>query len=395
MTGRRWTSVAIAGTLTVAIVGLGVAWLLKPALDKGQANQAAPATVKSSPMRKLAEGIRQGDPAALTALCQQVLANVDQPRTAVGEQEGADLVEVLNGLRGGFIKFAPVGRASAVSAATHLLDRFRVEPAPASWIDTLQPIHDLVIASLVDPHVEVRSSALTEVGSHWNWLPGRSMTPAEESTLASWKDAFYEPAKRCLSDREPKSRAAAVVCIGALSLDSMAAPAAANVEYPENGGVRYRTLMTFANRPALLSVDTVLKRLHDTEPGVPELAEMILKGRGLTKEQIFLGKQIFNPHPEIRASVIPLIRDRTDIDPVVWLLELTHDLDETVRAKAVEALVNRDSPDVDRRLKEIASTDSSATIRATAGKHVARSSGESTASLPPLPGSSSLNPKAN
>ncbi len=97
--------------------------------------------------------------------------------------------------------------------------------------------------------------------------------------------------------------------------------------------------MTFANRPGLLSVDAILKRLHDTEPGIPELAELILKGRGLNKEQIFLGRQIFNPHPEVRASVIPLIRDRTDIDPVVWLLQLSHDADETVRAKAVEALV--------------------------------------------------------
>ncbi len=29
-------------------------------------------------------------------------------------------------------------------------------------------------------NVDVRSSALNEVGSHWSWLPGRSMTPVEE-----------------------------------------------------------------------------------------------------------------------------------------------------------------------------------------------------------------------
>ena len=394
MTGRRWTSVAIACTLGVAVVGSGLAWMLRPIGKGGQATQAAQDPAKS-PMRTLAEGVRRGDPAALTALCQRVLAKVDQPQGAVGDEEGADLVEVLSGLRSGFVKFAPVGRASAISAAAHLLDRFRAEPAPASWFEALTPIHDLFVAGLVDSHVDVRSSALTEVGNHWSWLPGRTMTPAEEDVLAEWKDTMYEPAKRCLSDREPKSRAAAVVCLGALPIDEKAAPAVANVDYPDNGGVRYRTLMTFANRPGLLSIDAVLKRLHDTEPGIPELAELILKGRGLNKEQIFLGKQIFNPHPEVRASVIPLIRDRTDIDPVVWLLQLSHDADDTVRAKAVEALVNRDSPEVDRRLKEIASTDTSATIRALAGKHVAKSTAESTAALPPLPGSPSLNPKAN
>ena len=394
MTGRRWTSVAIAGTLTVAVVGSGVAWLLQPARRGGRQDQAATASAKS-PMRTLADGLRLGDPRALTTLCERVLAKADQPRPAVGEEEGDDLVEVLDGLRAGFLKYAPVGRASAVSAATHILDRFRVEPAPTAWFRALRPIHDLVIAGLADPQVDVRSSALTEVGSHWNWLPGRSMTPAEETALAEWKDSFHAPAIRRLSDREPKSRAAAVVCIGALPIDSMAAPAVSNVEYPDSGGVRYKALMTFANRPGLLSVDAVLKRLHDTEPGVPELAELILKGRGLNKEQIFLGKQIFNPHPEVRASVIPLIRDRTDIDPLVWLLQLSHDADDTVRGKAVEALVDRESPEVDRRLQEIASTDASPAVRAAAGKHVAKSVGETTASLPPLPGSPSLNPKAN
>jgi HEAT repeat protein len=346
-------------------------------------------------MRVLAEGLRQGDQQALKALCQRVVDKNDQPQPAVGDEEGADLVEVLNGLRAGFSKFATVGRASAVAAATHILDRFRVEPAPRAWFEALRPIHELVLAGLADSNVDVRSSSLNEVGRHWNWLPGRTMTPAEETALAEWKDAFYPSAVKCLSDREPKSRAAAVGCIGALPIDAMAAPAVVNVDYPDNGGVRYKTLMTFANRQALLSVDAVLKRLHDNEPGVPELAELILKGRGLTKEQIFLGKQIFNPHPEIRASVIPLIRERTDIDPVVWLLQLSHDADDTVRGKAVEALVDRESPEVDKRLKEIASTDTSASVRAAAGKHVAKSAGETTAALPPLPGSPNLNPKAN
>jgi HEAT repeat protein len=394
MTGRQRTSVTIAGILTVAVVGSGAAWLIRSSGKGGQSSRSAQISA-NTPMRTLAEGIEQGNQAALTELCKRVLAKADQPQPALSDEEGAEFVEVLHSLRGGFAKFSPVYRASAVSAATHLFDRFRIEPAPATWYEALRPVHDLVVAALVDSHVEVRSSALTEVGSHWNWLPGRSMTPAEEETLADWKESFYEPAKRCLSDREPKSRAAAIVCLGALPMDEKAAPAVVNVDYPDNGGVRYRTLMTFANRPGLLSIDAVLKRLHDTEPGIPELAELILKGRGLNKDHIYLGRQIFDPHPEIRASVIPLIRDRTDIDPVTWLLQLSHDADDTVRGKAVEALVDRDSPEVDRRLKEIALTDTSAAVRAVASKHVPKSAGESTAALPPLPGSTSLNPKAN
>lgn len=394
MTGRRWTSVAIAGTLAVAVLGGALAFWIKTGTKGGPSNPAGTVSSKS-PMRDLAAGLRQGDPLSLAALCQRVLAKSEKPRPAVGEAEGEDLLAVVEGLRAGFLKFAPVGRASAVAAATHILDQFAVEPAPSAWLRSLPPIHDLVIAGLADPSVEVRASALTEVGRHWNWLPGRTMTPAEEGTLAAWKDAFCKPAERCLGDLEPKSRAAAVVCVGSLPIDAMAAPAAPYVDDPKSGGVRYKALMTFANRPNLLSVDAILKRLHDREPGIPDLAGLILKGRGLTKEQIFLGRQIFDPQPEVRASVIPLLRDRSDIDPVVWLLQLSHDADETVRSKAVESLVDRDSPEIDRRLREIASTDTSPTIRAIAGKHVARHGGESTASLPPLPGSPGLTPKAN
>jgi HEAT repeat protein len=379
----------IVGTLGAAVLGSGTFWFLKSSVKSGKLTPVVTGPQKSR-MLALAEGLRQGDAQSLKSLCQEVLANLDQPKPALTEVEGTELVEVLEGLRAGFLKYPPIGRASAVSAATHILDRFRVEPAPNSWFLALRPVQDLALAGLADHQVDVRASALTEVGQHWGWLPGRTMTPVEETQLAEWKDQFYGPARRCLSDSEPKSRAAAVVCIGALPINAMAAPAVANVEYPDNGGVRYKALMTFANRPALLSVDMILKRLHDPEPGIPELAELILKGRGLNKEQIFLGRQITNPHPDVRVSVIPLIRDRTDIDPEVWLLQLSHDPEQSVRAKAVEALIDRISPEVDLRLREIAQSDTSPEIRALASKHLT-----STAALPPLPGSPSLSPKAN
>ncbi len=392
MTGRRWTSIAIGGALGLGIAGGGLAWCLKGAGTKERASASAN---PRSPLRTLADGIAQGDAQALAALCKRVLAD-DKPRTTPpAEAEAADLVAVLDGLRAGFLKFDTVGRCSSVAASTHILDQFKVEGAPAEWFGALKPVHDLMVAGLADTSADVRAVTLTEVGRHWNWLPGRPMTPVEEGTLDEWKEAFHKPALRCLGDREPKSRAAAVACLGLLPIDSMAAPAAAYVDDPDSGGVRYKALTTFANRPALLSEDTVLRRLHDPEPGIPELAELILKGRGLSKDQIFLGRQMFSPKAEIRCSVIPLLRERTDIDPVIWLLQLSHDADETVRAHAAEALADRDSPEVDKRLREMAATDASPVVRSEAAKGVARLAHQNTAALPPLPGSPSLNPKAN
>ena len=392
MTGRRWTSMAIAGTLGLATAGAGLTWMFKAGRP---ATQPAQAQAPASPMRTLAEGVRQGDAKALATLAERLAPKADKKAGPVGEDESADIVAVLDGLRGGFSRFSPYGRGTTIAVSTQLLDRFAVDPAPSTWFDALKPVHDLILAGLADESVDVRSVALNEVGKHWNWLPGRAMTPGEESEMANWKDAFYKPSLRCLGDREPKGRAAAVVCLGAASIDSMAAPAVAYVEDPESGGVRYKALMTFANRPNLLTDDAILKRLHDTEPGVPELAELILKGRGLGKDQIFLGRQMYSHRPEVRASVIPLLHERTDIDPDVWLLQLSHDTDETVRAKAIEALADRESPEVGKRLREMANSDTSATVRAAAGKVVAKIAGRSTAALPPLPGSPSLNPKAN
>jgi hypothetical protein len=392
MTGRR----LMLGALAVAIAGAGVAWkartkVSKPAAETARAGVASP----RSPLLTLADGLKVGDAQALAATFQRTAVEQGATPVAFTEAEAKDWVVVLDGLRAGYIKFAPVGRVSAILATTRILERFRLDPTPSAWIDALQPSHALLTAGVADNHVEVRATALTEIGRLWNWLPGRTMTPLEEVTLADWKDAFREPATRRLGDRDPKGRASAVVCLGSSPIDSMAALVAPYIDDPENGGVRFHTLKVLAARPSVLGDEAILRRLHDSEPGVPELAEIVLKTRGLTKEQIFLGRQLYHPKPEVRVSIVPLIRERTDIDPLVWLLQLSRDSDETVRTKAAEALVGRPSQESVERLREMAATDASPEVRAAANKLVSVTVAETTASLPPLPGSASLNLKAN
>ena len=387
---RRWKAVAIAATLGVTAAGVGLAVSGRFSASKPAASATGKTSIipeAPSSLANLADGIARGDDDALNRLCEIVAPKDGQPANlAVTDAEAGDVLKVIQNLRTGFKSYKPAGRASAIAAASRLLNRFAVDPAPRPWVDALRPTHDLFVAGLADKHVDVRSSALNVIGTHWGYLPGRTMTPNEESILAEWKDAFVKPATRCLGDAEPKSRAAAVVCLGSAALDSVAAPAAAYVEDPTNGGVRYKAMMVFANRPDLLTEDALLKRLHDTEPGIPELAELILKNRGLTKDQIYLGRQMDDPRPEVRASVIPSIRDRTDIDPTVWLLQLSRDSDETVRTKAAEALGHRESPEVDRRLREMANSDTSAIVRAAAAEVVAHLVKATTAALPSLPG---------
>ncbi len=152
--------------------------------------------------------------------------------------------------------------------------------------------------------------------------------------------------------------------------------------------------MSFSQRSLLMTHDMLFKRLHDENATIREQAGLILKIRGLTQEQIGLGGLMYSDKSEQRLSVIPLLKNRTDLDPVVWLIQLSHDPVETVRLSAVEALANHKTPTVQRRLTEMVRSDSSQAVRKAASK-LSPPIEETTASLPPLPGSSSLNPKAN
>jgi HEAT repeat protein len=387
MPGRDRTRRRVLAVLVLAVAGAaGVGLATKG--RRAKVARTLGVIAADSPLPALAAGLHDSDARALAVLYQRMTAKTDTKPPALADADAAQWLEALTALRAGYPKFGGYGRASALVVATRILDRFAVEPAPRGWTRALDPVKDLLASGLSDPDLDVRVTALAEVGRMWSWLPGSEMSRAEEATLDGWKDTFVAPSIRRLGDREPRSRAAAVSCLGYLPIDDAAAPAIAYLEDKSSGAVRQQVLVSFARRPALLTEDAISRHLYDPEPGVPELAELILKTRGLTQEQVGLARMINHPKPAMRASVIPLVKDRTDIDPVVWLLQLSHDPEESVRLSAVEALANRSTPEAQARIAEMARGDRSAAVRQAAGRVV-------TASLPPLPGSPSLNPKAN
>ena len=395
MAKRRGTGLAIAGVLG-GMAAVALTFGLIRTFRGTEAPRPEVIYDASTPPPVLAVGLRHSDARALVALAERVTPRPNTPAVAVSEAEAESLLEVLGGLRTGYLKFSGHARAGALVAACHILDRFAVKPAPSRWMEAMPPVHDVLISGLADRDLDVRVTALGQVGRLWNWTPdpGRTMYGIEERTLAVWHARFQPAVVRRLADREAESRAAAVACLGHVPIDEAALPALAYLEDPASGVVRQQVLISFAARPALLSEDALLKRLYDPHPGVAEAAELILKTRGLTREQIGLGRLIFHPKPELRASVIPLIRKRTDIDPVIWLLQLSRDTDESVRAGALEAFADRITPEVRARIAEMAASDRSPVVREAAVKLIS-SQGDATAALPPLPGSTSLNPKAN
>lgn len=286
-------------------------------------------------------------------------------------------------MRTGFTRFNAPGRATAVTAACLIVDKFAVEPAPAQWAEALQPVHDLLTACLADSEVLPRYTALVEASRLWVWIPGRSLTPFEEQTLGEWKAAIHVPVVRCLGARDPQTRVAAVACLGNLPIDNAAAPAVAYVDDPSTE-VRKQTVSSFSQRNTLLTDEMLFKRLHDSDAMIREMASLILKTRGLAQEQIGMGGLIYSPRADQRVSVIPLLKNRTDIDPVIWLIQLSRDPVEMVRMSSIEALAKFKSPTVQRRLAEMARSDGSKSVREAAGK-VVPSAQETTVALPPCP----------
>ena len=393
MPARRASRLWILGVVSVSVVAGLAAVAFKVTHERRPAAKTATAFDATTPLPALAAALRESDGRALAALYLKAMPPKDGPALPCSEAEAAEWVEALDAVRSGFLRFGSYGRSSALVVAGRVLQRIAVNPAPEAWARTLPPSHDLLTAGLADGDLDVRVAALIEVGKLWSWNPGRTLLPTEEDVIADWKNGFLEPTIRRLGDRDPKARAAAVASLGTLPIDAAAAPALAYLDDPTAPEVRRQVLISFAARPTLLTEDALLKRIYDTGPGISETAALVLKTRGFNQEQISLGSMIFHPKPEMRASVIPLLKERTDVDPVVWLLQLSRDPEELVQIGTVEALAQRLTPEVGQRLAEMAKTDKSASVRRAAFPFLALS--EKTAALPPLPASPSLNPKAN
>jgi hypothetical protein len=400
MPDRRRASRRVAAILGGAVVITALVFGFKfvlfgtKHLGPGQGPSGGAKFDEKGPLAVVNEGVRNSDPIALSVIQKRVTPKPDEPQVALSEGEASEWLQTLSALRAGFLKYDPPARAMAVNAACRILDMFAVEPAPAQWIKAIGPVHDLISASLTDSDPNPRYAALADLGRFWVWMPGRTLMPVEEQALAEWKGKFLPLVVRCLAHDDAPTRMAAVACLGVLPLDNAAASAIPYLENDPSPEVRKQTLVSFAHRTLLLTDDMVLKRLHDQDLSIRETARLVLSTRGLSKEQISLGGLIFSPNPGQRVSVIPLLKDRTDLDPVLWLIQLSHDPVDSVRISAIAALAKSKTPAVQRRLAEMARSDRSEAVRKEASKFVPPAE-ETTAALPPLPGSSSLNPKAN
>jgi hypothetical protein len=392
--GGRWYW--IGGGLGLGLIGATLAFLSIPRSGQAPKNAAKPVAAKKpvaaeATLAELSAAIRAGDGAALKAFSARMTPPENTTATAVEQAGAVDLIEALEALRSTYPNGTVQARELILRTAVKTVNRFAVDPAPAGWAKAWTPLHEILSVGLCDPSAKVRIVALGESAGLWEWSPGTPMHLSEEKALSSWKEGLHNLVLRQLKAAEPSVRIAAIDCLGKLAIDSASAPALAGLSDPEPQ-VRLRTVRAFAARRSVLSEEAMLPLLHDRVSEIAEYAEGVMKLRGLTDDQIVLARLISHPRADMRASSIPLLLKRSDIDPEVWLLFLTNDANETVRLQAVQACRGRVSPEVRHRLREMAAADDSAAIRDLANT---LAPDDSTVALPPLPGSPSLNPKAN
>jgi HEAT repeats len=117
----------------------------------------------------------------------------------------------------------------------------------------------------------------------------------------------------------------------------------------------------------LVEADQLLRYLHDPDPEVRRLCEMMLiKSRGLSERVVNYGRQLTHPDPMERLKLLLNLADEDDVDHRVWLQRLSEDPDSAVRAGAARVAAERQIDFADQ-LDRMMQSDSDGTVRKIAG----------------------------
>ncbi len=113
----------------------------------------------------------------------------------------------------------------------------------------------------------------------------------------------------------------------------------------------------------LVEADQLLCYLHDPDPEVRHLCEIILiKSRGLNERVVNYGRQLTDPDPTERLKLLLELADEEDVDHRVWLQRLSEDPDSAVRAGAARVAAER-QVDFAERLERMMQSDADGTVR--------------------------------
>lgn len=259
----------------------------------------------------------------------------------------ARTLAVAQGLRDGFANFSVAGKEAALEWQLVQLNgpaaKGMAAPATALLATTL---------SSTEPSVRRRGLALAN-------------TLLSQVPTTSCVETCCQLVRRELGAPEADCRAQAVrlTLQPTLQKETGLLKQVAALLKDADSAVRRAAVLSVGLDRDVLVEDDLLPLLHDADKEVRRLTALALKQRGLSDNQIVLGKLICDPRPLARLQILEQLPHATELDSMVWLQRLSNDTSDAVRAAAVRAMGDLLTPELVARLEQMAQHDPSPTVR--------------------------------
>lgn len=259
--------------------------------------------------------------------------------------------------------------ASMVPCLQQVLQGFKSCPAAgreqaALWICSL--IERMPEGEKPIPDFLASASRLVEIGKGSAEAGPRAATLRLATSLAKiglteeTVPRYRDLARAGIADSAPAVQLAAIslAMLSPLRMADEIAPCLGST----SSEVRRAALVVLGPNPEAVTEDALLPLLHDTDDQNAALARSALLSRGLSDDQIRLGRLLADPSPAQRLLVIDHLDDAAHVDVNMWLKRLSHDTSPAVRSAAARAMAQTGNPDLAERLAQMADGDPSPTV---------------------------------
>jgi hypothetical protein len=345
--------------LVILAVGAGVGWLERVPLQTwfylrglARADQASQALwvgrvagLDSAATPGLVALLAQDDP--------RVCANAEAALALLSDRwnvEDSRHVDLTRRLIEGFARFSGSGQRTTLKLAASWLTA-RGGSSPGS------PETRLAVAKLLEEAArasgsEGRAAALELADKFLGDTPDpERLGPCRELAQSCFQD----------SDTEIRIRAVELALRSGMDLQKSLVTLL-NDAAPE---VRRLVVPAVGSSKNAMETEDLLRWLHDSDGEVRRLCELALRrNRGLSQEEIHLGKLITDSSARVRLQVLDYLGSRRDsgLCPGAWLRHLSHDAAPEVRFAAIRAIKEQDVGELNDRIDQMARNDPSPTV---------------------------------
>ena len=243
---------------------------------------------------------------------------------------------------------SPSGRRAVLDAAGRWFHPDSAKPADA----LLSSCGRLVAAAASAAEPETHDAALNLCSAAFDHVEDpKEMLPASRELV-----------KRALQDPSSATRLRAVQASVHPGMD-VAEEVAGLLKDPAPEVRRAVLLAVGPEEEKKVPAKSLLPVLHDADPEVRKVCEEVLRNnRRLSPLCFKIGWRLCHPDPMERVNVLDYLQRGTEIEPGVWLRELSHDGSPAVRLAALRVMSQQDVVDLSDRMDQMADDDPSPTV---------------------------------